>query len=366
MKIGIVTLSHGNDNYGGSLQAVALQEYLTRCGHSVMLCNTTHINPSRKWEFIKDCFARHPIRKVQERRKTHAFLNFWDETFHYDPQGHRSFADFCASPTPCDCYICGSDQVWAVVSSEHRARMNYFFLSFVPEGKKRIAYAASLGADRFPEHMHAELEPLLAKFDAVAVREASGVDACREVGRADAVAVCDPTLLMPMDFWNQLADKGTFAWDENLLFCQQYRWKTEVDPASARRTLEQRLNLHARIPFSINPLQCRGRHCSPTPYDWLNGIRSARGVLTNSFHCVIFSILFHKPFLVLALKGKYAAMNARFQALLERLGLSERLLSHASEDVVAKMSAPIDWEAVEAKLAQWRAESASFLTEALR
>ena len=366
MKIGIGTLAHANDNYGGARQAYALQEFLKGEGHEAFLCNTAPMSRRELRASLMKVFKSHPLRNLQEHRKTLAFQGFWRECFEFDVTGHRDFDDYVRNPPPCDALICGSDQVWTPGNCHGDARTDFYFLNFVSPKTRRIAYAASLGSDTFPPDASTTLPGILGRFDAIGVREAPAVAAVAAMGRPDAVEVCDPTLLHEVGFWGRLADKSRARWEDNLLFCQEYRWPTAVDRDAVRRRLSRELGLQARVPFPFAPLHYWGSGCSPTPYDWLNGIRNAKAVLTNSFHCVVFSVHFRRPFLLMRLQGRHAAMNERFSSLLKRLGLEARMLDTGDEATVAeRMRAPIDWDAVGERLASWREASSKFLRTAL-
>lgn len=362
MRVGIATLAHDNDNYGGAFQALATQEWLRRAGHEPVLLDT---GPVRRVPWIRypgEIF-NHPLRKIQENRRRNTFIPFWERHFAFDPCGHRGFDRFVDAPTPCDAYLCGSDQVWASADVPSPKR-DFYFLNFGVPDVPRVAYAASIGAPDFPEAAKPDVARLLARFAAVGMREESGAEAVRRLGRPDARWVCDPTLLHSRDFWDILADAGSGPWPARMLFAYGYRWATTLPADQAVAALERGLGLRTRIPFSHRPLQNLGRTCAISPWQWLNALRAAEGVVTNSFHCVVFSILFRRPFVALPLAGRYARMNARLESLLERLGLRDRLLRDGA-DIVACMAATIDWAAAERRLAAWREESAGFLRQAL-
>ena len=364
MRIGIVTLAHNNDNFGGTLQAVATQAILRALGHEPFLCNVGPMSAGTyRFRFS------HPIRRLIEFRRFLAFVPFWEEHFSFDPAGHRPFTDYVNAPTPADAYLCGSDQIWAPYNiGIDPGRRDFFTLNFGSDAAKRIAYAASLGTERFLPDFHEALRPRLARLNAIGVREASAIQALAEVGRADAQWVCDPVLLHPADFWNAFADRGdaVYSWPRRLAFCPFYRWATLYPQAKALAQLEH-LGLHVRIPFATNSLRDIPRTCSVSPEAWLSGLRASEGILTNSYHAMLFSILFHKPFCVLAVAGKFREMNARFRSIVDRLGLTERIIDDQTNprELAIRLQAPIDWTSVDARLAEWRTASLAFLKDAL-
>lgn len=364
MKVGIATLAHDNDNYGGTFQAIATQEWLRQHGHTPILLNTAPVGRVFWIRYFGELF-NHPTRKIQENRRRNSFVRFWDRHYAFDPNGHRPFDAFVRAPTPCDAYLCGSDQIWGCAGGEDPAKRDFYFLNFGPREAIRIAYAASIGAGDFPEPAKPVVRDLLGRFDAVSLRETSGCEAARRLGREDAAWVCDPTLLHRRPFWDALADEAPSRWPGRLLLCYGYRWQTVVPEATARRALERGLGLSSVIPFSYRPLSNLTRTRAVNPAQWLDAVRSATCVLTNSFHCVVFALHFHRPFLVLPLVGRYARMNDRLVSLLDRVGLRDRIVENGDPTrIVSQAKAPIDWMAVEAGLEDWRKESEQFLLAA--
>lgn len=365
MRIGIVTLAHNNDNYGGTLQALAMQQTLLALGHKPFLCNIAPM--SAKTYHFK---FSHPLRRFREFLRFLAFVPFWNRYFAFDPAGHREFADYVATPTEAEAYICGSDQVWAPYNIDlGEKKLDFFTLNFGPKSAKRVAYAASLGTARFAPQCHAALRERLARFNWIGVREETAVKAVAEVGRLDAHWVCDPVLLQDVAFWNALADDGArdVVWPKHLVFSPFYRWPT-VLPVDTVFSALTRAKAHIRIPFAPRPFKDWRRTCSVSPAAWLDGIRQSELIVTNSYHAMLFAILFHRPFCVLAVHGKFAEMNARFHSVANKLGLDDRILDAPSlneEEILLRMRAPIDWSSVDVRLAAWRNESLTALTKAL-
>lgn len=93
-----------------------------------------------------------------------------------------------------DIYCTGSDQVW---NSEWNEKIEYpFFLDFVPDDKKRISYAASFGKKSLVPEEVEETRRLVNKYQYLSMREISGVDILKKLGRNDGINVLDPTLLL--------------------------------------------------------------------------------------------------------------------------------------------------------------------------
>jgi hypothetical protein len=133
-----------------------------------------------------------------------------------------------------------------------------------------------------------------------------------------------------------------------------------------RTYLENEKKMRTVIPFSHQPIQDFCRTQPLTPAQWLKAIQSASFVLTNSYHGMLFAIQFKRPFIVLPLTGRYAGMNTRIFAVVERLGLTHRVLADDTPEGIAQCAfSPIDWDDVYTRLNAWREESKRFLENAL-
>lgn len=364
MRIGIATLAHDNDNYGGTFQAVALQSYLQQQGHEAVLLNAGHgkaVPWLRSW---KELF-NHPVRKIQENRRHNTFVPFWEKYYVFDPEGHRSFEDFPAGVKDYDAVICGSDQVWHPQYLSQSAARNFFMLNFGDERLRRIAYAASLGSDTFPEEALAEIQACLQRFTAIGLRESAAIPEVERLG-CQATWVCDPTLLHDATFWRGFMTEALPYSAEKTLVQLTYRWKTACSVEQVRSYFEKEKHLRTVIPFSHKPIHNFHRTQPLTPPLWLKAIDAASFVLTNSYHGMLFAIQFRRPFAVVPLAGRYTGMNARIRAVVERLGLSERMLTADTPAEIERcIASPIDWDDVATRLNAWRTQSVDFLTQAL-
>lgn len=357
MKIGIVTLVQYNDNYGGALQAFALQTALQELGHTSFFANYA-IKPAPLE--LKRALTK-PIRKFQQTRRYNLFIPFWKKYFIEDPCGRRKRKDFLAAPTEADAYICGSDQVWARATSPDPCKFSLAFLDFGAPSLKRIAYAPSFGSAQLEQEQIEALKVPLSRFKAISVREEGSLNLIRACGR-EAEWVIDPTMLFDSTFWNKIAvpSKPT----RPKCFLATYRWKTMCSVKTAAQQVCEKLRCKLEVPCSETPFQFPSANITVGPEEWISHIRDAKFVLTNSFHCMVFAILFHKPFAVLALSGKNEKMNVRIESLTKRLGLENRIIKTESE-IARVLETSIDWDAVDTRVVAWRNASWQFLKNAL-
>lgn len=245
-------------------------------------------------------------------------------------------------------YIVGSDQIW----NPCPILKNFYFLDFAPEGARRISYAASLGVKSWPPDFAARVLPMLKKFDAISVREESSVPYLTSLGLKNVVCVCDPTILHTGDFY-----RNEFPYEKcESDFTFVYRIREEI-PESVRSIFCK----------EVKEVHLQKRRTIVSVTEWLRSIDCAKFVITDSFHCVVFCILFHKPFLVIPNRSTGKGMNERFSTLLGKTGLEYRCLTceESCDEVLQKLNVPIDWEKVDTILDEWRAYSANWLKNAL-
>lgn len=374
MKIGILTQPL-HTNYGGLLQAYALQQVLKRMGHEPWLVRR------------KGRIMRPPLLQVMAdvaklllgRKQTYQALVERE----YVEHRVRPFRDKYITPvTPLlyttaqlaertlrdgyDVLLVGSDQVWRPLYSPC---ITNYFLDFA-EGRevKRIAYGASFGVDtwEFSRKETACCARLLQKFDAVSVREVSGKDLCKRYLGRDAVQVLDPTLLLDCDDYERIVHAEGEPPCEGSLFC--YILDSDPGKSHAVEVLSSRTGL---TPFTSMPDKpATGENFTEVPEAcvypsvsrWLRSFMDAEMVLTDSFHGCVFSILFNRPFWVI---GNEARGMARFESLLEIFGLRDRLITPEEVEHTDVLS-PIDWARVNARREEMRTFSMSFLKENLQ
>lgn len=374
MKIGIITLPL-HYNYGGILQAYALQTVLQRMGHDVEVIDkdfSAHLpwykmpvsyfkRAVKKYLFHKNCCVFLEKKINYERsifcRKTSLFIKKNINIRTIKTLKEISSKDY-------DAIIVGSDQIW---------RMYYFkmffgskctdaFLMFTKNWNiKRLSYAASFGTDtiELSQEEIDECKSLVQSFNGISVREKCGVKICRDCFDVNAKWVLDPTMLLSnLDYLGLLKESDVIEKTHNLvtyildptiekdniveLIAQDrklhmVKTNSEVDNNSAK--LEDRVQLSVEI--------------------WLKYISEADFVVTDSFHACVFSMLFHKPFVII---GNKKRGMSRFESLLEMFRLRDRLIYsfEGYRDV-----SEIDFLSVDAILAEKRKESMKFLSNSL-
>ena len=369
MKIGILALQL-RYNFGGILQAYALQKTLNKLGH-----NAVHIDQNRNVS-LGPWYKKYPIYLKRAARK-HIFgenliiradvaINNASKIIstHTEPfiEKHirriftRDFSNLRRGDF--DAFVVGSDQVW---------RPKYFFskienayLDFAKEWDiKRIAYAASFGTEEweYTDEQTINCAALLKRFNAVSVRESSAVKLCNEKLGVNAQHVLDPTMLLEKDDYIKLFAETNTLESEGNLFCYILDESTEkatiIDKVSKEKDLTP-FYVNSRYEDSDAPLEERIQQ----PVEkWLRAFYDAEFVITDSFHACVFSIIFNKPFIIY---GNKERGMARFESLLKIFELEERMVSTKKEAIEA-INRPIDWEKVNSIHQRKKEESLSFL-----
>ncbi len=367
MKIGILTLPL-HTNYGGILQAYALQTVLERMGHEVVVFDT----PKEWWHlplwkaplvygkrFLKKCLIDKSTEIFVERKQTKEYpiVSQYTSEFIKKYIHIKAIVDFSElKENDYDCIVVGSDQVW---------RPKYFpsdiseaYLKFAEDWNiKRIAYAASFGTNEweYTSEQTAECTKLIKMFDGVSVREDSAVGLCRKYFGMEVKHVLDPTMLLRKEDYVRLFENANTPKSKGTLLCYVLD-ETSEKIALIQKIAEER-NL---IPFRVNskvedPSAPLNERIQPPVEQWLRGFYDAEFVVTDSFHACVFSILFGKQFLVIGNKERGLS---RFGSLLEMLGLEDRMVTREHENLE-----DIDYTKVYELLSNKRRYSTDLLNE---
>ena len=377
MKIGILTQPL-HANYGGLLQNYALQQTLIRAGYEVETIdwkscgNRIHEQLYHvKVRILHALFPnRYPPLKYKPNNNEQAIIqrntNHFINTYINHTEAIHSYEGFVsqAAKGKYDAYVVGSDQCWRPC---YNAFLSSMFLDFVQDKQvKRIAYAASFGTDKweFTPQQTAVCAPLAKKLDLVTVREDSGVKLCKEYLDVDAVHVLDPTMLLTKEDYIQLIEKEKEPKSNGTLF------NYILDPDTKKSAFIQKVAKAKGLKaFQVLPkcqtetrtkedVKNRIEDCVfPGVTTWLRAFMDAEMTIVDSFHGMVFSIIFNKPFWAI---GNVNRGMSRFTSLLKMFHLEDRLLDAYHLDNV-DFSKPIDWTMVNGILEEKREECKNLL-----
>lgn len=368
MKIGTLTLPLWY-NYGGIIQAYALQRILSELGHEASLIDFHHPIPS-SFQLFRNKLVRGVKRYLLKNGNTVNYPNYYQRkliskhTLEFIKKEIKpiteklySYGDLNEVEIDFDALIVGSDQVWR---PNYTPNIENYFLDFT--NKTKIAYAASFGTDlwQYTEQQHIACKSLVQEYRAVSVREKSALSICREKFGVDAVQVLDPTMLLSKKDYLQLCDKYNTPKHNGNLF--SYILDESENNKEIINRVSRNLNLNA---FRVMPKSFDDdfrkndeAYVFPPLTLWLKAFDDAEFVVADSFHGCVFAIIFNKPFLAIGNKERGLT---RFTSLLEMFHLSDRLilsLDDFNRDLIDK---PIDWFSVNSILERNKIISLEFL-----
>ena len=348
MNIGIITY-HYSFNFGAMIQAYALRSTIQEMiedSDTVEIINYIPPTFSNKGESLTDSSFE---KQKQDR------IRFLSEKCGIKDEAVTDINDI----KEYDIYITGSDQVWNPNLPVFEKTSEYF-LDFVKNGKIRASYAASIGetiTDSFSTDLFEKYIPL---FDYLSVREQSYCKFIEKFSKQKCYAVLDPTFLLRPEHYRRIMPikekKRTYT------LCVSYAMKArrKLYDIVNRYTIVHRQNVvnmeqQIKTYFFMNPEESIF-YSSIEEILWY--IDNAEMIVTDSFHFVVFSIIFHKPFYVM-LTGK----TSRLVDLLQYLGLEDRILPDMIE--ISKMDKEIDYAEVDKKIAEKRDVSIEYLRKVL-
>lgn len=320
MKVGILTF-HEADSYGAVLQAYALQQTLSGMGADSEFVQIRMPRTEAPAQSVTGAAAVFARRMQAESKKREAlFADFRQAHMHIS----RTYQPADPIDNDYDCFIAGSDQIWNFRIPGADAR---YFLPFA-KPEKRYSYAASFGADALPEKAKIWAAHQLSQFESISVREESGCQIVKELTGREAQVCLDPTLLPDRADWEALTQQETGE-PYVLLFLLKY---DEALAAKAREEAEKRGVQLRVITAAFMPQMGMNAWNTTGVTDWLSAIRNARCVYTNSFHGMVFSMIFSRSFHVQRLTGELSSRNGRLEELLSYLELSDALEGIAEPD----------------------------------
>jgi len=364
MKIGLLSLPL-NWNYGGILQQYALKETLQGMGHVVTIFSRRMDRDGMlrrapvcfKWKTLSYLayipFLRFlPLIGVQDFKRRH-LTNLTGEIFD-DATARKLSVDLALKA-----FVVGSDQVWNRTATP---KLYNYYLDFIHEipDVRRIAYAASFGKSEW-DYSEAETKmcaELAQSFDAISVREDSGVTLCREKLGVAAVHMPDPTLLLKKEQYQAVISGARICTQPNSLLTyilddSEYK-RIVVSGVAKALTLDVVELMPQGIGATIKEA-FKGKRA--TVEQWLSSFDSAEFVVTDSFHGTLFSIKFNKPFIAIANEARGVA---RFQSFLKLVGLEDRLVFEEG-DYSELLARPIDWVEVNRKVEEQSQQAYEFI-----
>lgn len=373
MKLAVITWYHYR-NYGTALQAAALTTVLRGLGHEPQMIRYKPCSYFRTLpDYSVSAFGKRVYRRIKNRREESIGERFCDEhkdlLFESFLNTYIQFTDPCTTKSDLerlndqvDAFVCGSDQIWSPLVFNPK-----YYLDFVHDPIKKIAYAPSIGVEEIEDqYVKAEITKLLNQFGSLSVREEAGQKLIKELTGKDSSVVLDPTLLLTSQQWEE--QFGLKQQNVEKPYLLVYMLGNNPEHWKAASETATHLGLALRIiPVYKNDLSRVGCITDPVgPEEFLELIQSATYVCTDSFHGMIFSLQFHRPFTVFARFKKSDArnQNSRVMNLLNMVGMHSRLMAGNNWNAIA--DAEPDFIHADSVLDKMRGKSMHFLATALQ
>ncbi|WP_158735767.1 polysaccharide pyruvyl transferase family protein [Alteribacillus sp. YIM 98480] len=364
MKIGILTF-HDADNYGAVLQAYALKESIQRINNnwnvqvvdykmSYIIKNykLIKINTKNPTILIKSLILTlltlktNITKKIKFNRFRNDYMNLSDSVYH-KPEDIKEF----------DSFIIGSDQVW---NFDITKGDSIFFLDFCNEKTKKISYAASIGNDKLSLKEINHIKKNINNIDNISVREHSAVNILNKITDKHVHRVLDPTLLADITIWNNVIKQNAKTRNEKYILVYMVSTNEEVLKTAELVSKKKGLKV-LLIHDSFKNNKYGFQHLKGIgPVEFVQLIKNAEYIVTNSFHGTTFSIIFNKNFITIPHKVTGSRMNN----LLELLNLEKRLINKR-EDANEIIKFNIDYTLPNMLLKQEKEKSLKFLVESL-
>ncbi len=352
MKVGILTF-HFVANYGAVFQAYALKKQIEKQGHVVEIIDyrpetmriswnieaykerkksAIHFNHNKSffkaillslygllsyWFFL---FKELPVL----RKKYLLFESFRNEHLRVKPNNESSILE------QYDIIICGSDQVWNLNITD--GFDDYYFASKCNKNQIKASYAASVGDISIiskNKDIEAQFLNLIKQFDFISVRENNLADYINSQ-KIQAKCVSDPTLLLSYDEYSPIYQNEPVI-QEDYILVYHLIYDKRIDNIAKRLG---KINKYKVV--IINGTQSGGSNVRKDvgPCEFLGLLSNAKLVITNSFHGVALSLVFHKNFYVSLPKIR----KDRIYSLLANYGLNNRILDLGPNNVPNNLS----------------------------
>ena len=386
-KIGcVIAYTPGHNNYGTSLQGYAMLKKIQQLGYNCEVIQyKKNLTIIQKLRFIvnairageakelysrftkKNVLKKYPQYALGIKQRTEAVNKYKEKKliplFHeyvgYEAL-HNGSRNYSA-------VVVGSDQVWTPMSLPNK----FFNLLFVDDSVTKVAYASSFGVSEIPNFQKKATGEYLDRFAYIGVREQRGKEIVDSLSHKTAQVVADPTLLLSRDEWEKEIEDSKVNETEPYIFC--YFLGTNQDARKAVNELKAKTGLKIitiRHMDEYVPEDEKFGDEAPynvDPNDFVKYISKATYVCTDSFHCSVFSIIFHRRFMTFYrfANNSKTGRNSRIDSLFNVLGVNKNHI-YTEGNILNGIEAPINWPNVDINLCKLRQESIDFLDNALK
>ena len=384
-KVGIVSCYFKN-NYGSMLQAYATQKVLDNMNLENETFNISKNidfkNGKKKYyksqlfnySFIKSKFGMIWLKIYRKiNKKLNSNIKMREKTYEEFrkefnlTKPYYTYKELKEASSKYSTILVGSDQLWLPVN----VVADYYTLNWVEENINKVSYSTSFGVSQIPDKYKSLYKKFLERINYISVRENSGCKLVNDLVGRKATLVCDPTMLLNKDEWLEIQEIKPIISEKYILcyflgkniehrkFAERLRKKTGYKIVSLNHGdeyVKYSDKFADIIPYDIGPKE------------FLNLIRNAEYVCTDSFHGTVFSLINNVKFFTFERynsKNSKVSTNSRIYSLLDLMGLKNRILK-GTEKIDDVINYEMNFEEINNKLESFRDKSKKFLKEALK
>lgn len=312
-KIGVITINDFN-NYGNRLQCYAVQHYLEGMGYIVENIyneyNSNSFIVNKGKGFLRQLIDFTNRKKIGIRKNNFCEFNkqikFSKECIingRFNENLNKRY----------DFFITGSDQVW---NPYDKGRSGIDFLNFASDEKK-ISFSASMGVEKLPDYVKEKYKQYLVNYKSISVREETTKTIVEDLtNRKDIEVLVDPTMLLTAEDWGKISQKPNIDYNSKYIliyFLGGDKEKTNVINRIAKKFSCEIIDVYDKNSIFYT--------CGPQHF--LDLEKNAFLICTDSFHSVVFSFLFNRPFIVFDRENTKINMNSRMETFLSKFGLQQ-------------------------------------------
>lgn len=385
-KLALVTC-YFQPNYGSQLQAYATQLLFDKLGvENETVCIDglrREINKAKYKYFLSKIFDRNTVvdkmatvrKMIAKKTKGKAFaeqlqerngmFREFEQTMFRLSRRFDSKNELGKAAREYAAFVVGSDQLWLPSNIE----ADYYTLNFVPQEVCKMAFATSFGVSALPYRQAKKAELFLKRLDYISVREKSGQKLVKDLSEREVPVVCDPTLIFTAEEWSTILSQERF-YSEPYLFCyflgnnpEQREWVKRVKEETGFKIVQMQ---HCDEYIASDETFPDEAPYNIGPKEFVQLIRDAEYVFTDSFHCTVFSMLFSKNFFTFRRynNDSIVSTNGRIYSLLSLVHQEKRLL-RGDEKVKPCLNEEIDYPLVHEELGKLRTFSYGWIRNCL-
>lgn len=363
LRIAIITFQYAH-NYGSVLQAYALKTLLENKKYKVSVINFIHRGDFEQYKlFRKKYYYKHPwglvldvIYLKQNKNRIRNFESFVNENLNLTPKKYFNSNDMKELNKEFDIFICGSDQIWNLDCTGGVEPA--YFLDFADKNKLKIAYAPSLSHQKFSKNYNEDLKKALRNIDYISIREKTTLPLIEKLTDKTINVVLDPTLLLEKEYYEKLLPSNSLK-EEKYIFVYMLEYNRELIKFCNKYSKEHKIKLIYITNRRYNGISMiKGENAFEVgPDRFLEYILNAEIIITNSFHATVFSVIFHKQFIVFKTKRS----SSRMKDLLLSLGIKGRIYGEN-----LNINNTIDYSKIDEILSNLRKTSLMYIEKALK